>query len=162
LRPKKYFNLIMKKFTILAFLTVLSLNVWAQDYQKSIGVRLGGYNGFVDAGVTYKQYLSESNAIEFIGNASASNGNGYFGVSGEYLWTWGIAEGLSWFAGPGASVGVWTGNAAGFDIALNGMVGLEYKFAIPLALSVDFNPHVYFLHSTGFTPSSALSVRYTF
>jgi hypothetical protein len=155
--------LIMKKLTFIAVFTVLSLHLLAQDYRNAIGVRMGGHNEIVGAGVTYKRYLSASNAIELIGNASTSNNNGYIGLSGEYLWTWGIVEGLSWFAGPGASVGAWTGDASGFDIALNGMVGLEYKFSIPLTLSVDLNPHFYFLHGTGFTPFvGALSVRYTF
>jgi hypothetical protein len=146
-----------KTFTLIILFTVLSLNVFAQDYQKSIGIRLGLSNG-----VTYKQFISPNNAFEIIGNAQFYNGSTYFGAAGEYLWSWGLADGLSWFVGPGAAVGVWTGNYSGFNIALNGMVGLEYKFEIPLALSIDFNPHFYFLNSIGITPLGSLSVRYTF
>ena len=147
-----------KKITLTIVLTVLSLNVFAQDYQKSIGVRLGLSNG-----ITYKQFISSSNAFEVIGNVQFYNGNTYIGLAGEYLWSWGLTEGLSWFVGPGASAGIWTGNSSGFNIALNGMVGLEYKFNIPLALSVDLHPHFYFMNGVGFTPLiGSLSVRYTF
>jgi hypothetical protein len=149
-----------KKITFIALLTVLSLNAFAQDYQKSIGARLGS-----NIGVTYKQFISPSNAFEIIGNALFFDGGTYLGVSGEYLWSWGLADGLSWFVGPGASVGVWTGGGySGFNIALNGMIGLEYKFDnIPLALSADHNPHFYLLNGVGISPFvGALSVRYTF
>ena len=149
----------MKKiFTLIILLTVLSLNVFAQDYQKSIGLRLGS-----NAGITYKQFISPNNAFEIIGNALFYNGDVSLGLSGEYLWSWNLTEGLNWFVGPGVSAGVWTGSASGFNIALNGMIGLEYKFSIPLALSVDFNPHFYFLKGVGLAPATgALSVRYTF
>ena len=147
-----------KKFTFIALLTVLSLNLFAQDYKKSIGLRLGS-----NTGITYKQFISSNNAFEIIGNALFYDGSTFLGLSGEYLWSWNLAEGLNWFVGPGVSAGVWTGNASGFNIALNGMIGLEYKFSIPLALSVDFNPHFYFLKGVGFAPATgALSVRYTF
>jgi hypothetical protein len=159
----------MKKKLFAAFTLsmVLSLNVAAQDYQKSIGVRLGLSNG-----ITYKQFVSKSNAIEVMGNALFMGGNTYFGASGEYLWSWNTMENLSWFIGPGVSVGMWTGSSSifnsnsysGFNVALNGMAGLEYKFAeIPLALSLDLHPHFYLLNSVGISPLvGALSVRYTF
>jgi hypothetical protein len=148
-----------KKITLIALLTVLSLSMFGQGYQQAIGVRLG-----VNTGVTYKKFLSQDHAIEFIGNALFDDGSTYLGVSGEYLWSWGIVDGLSWFVGPGASVGLWTGDFSGFNIALNGMVGLEYKFSlIPLAVGIDLNPHFYFLNSVGISPFvGALSVRYTF
>jgi hypothetical protein len=155
-----------KKITLIALSTILSFNTFAQDYQKSIGARLGLSNG-----VTYKQFISPHNAIEVVGSAlfmsgSALTGNSiYAGLSGEYLWSWNMGvEGFSWFVGPGVSVGMWTGAYSGFNVAINGMVGLEYKFApIPLALSADVNPHFYLLNSVGISPLvGALSLRYTF
>jgi hypothetical protein len=147
----------MKKITLFTVLTILSLNLFAQDYQKSLGLRLG-----LSTGVAYKQFISPNNAVELIGNAQFYDGNSYFGLSGEYLWAWKLVDKLSWYVGPGASIGAWTKNDSGFNLAINGMVGLEYKFDIPLALGVDFNPHFYLLHSIGFTPIFSLNARYTF
>ena len=149
----------------IVLLTMLSLNAFAQDYQKSIGVRLG-----LSDGIAYKQFISQRNAFEVLGNVLFMSGSAlsenslYVGFSGEYLWSWNVGvEGLSWFAGPGVSVGMWTGGYSGFNVAVNGMVGLEYKFApIPLALSVDLHPHFYLLNSIVSPLVGALSIRYTF
>jgi hypothetical protein len=169
-----------KEITLIALSAILSFNTFAQDYQKSIGARLG-----VNSGITYKQFISPHNAVEIMGTAlfssggktliysdnsgyalySTENSNSYyFGLSGEYLWSWNVAQGMSWFVGPGFSVGMWTGAYSGFNVAVNGMVGVEYKLApVPLALSVDLHPHFYLLNSVGISPLvGALSIRYVF
>jgi hypothetical protein len=137
----------MKKLSFMVLLTILSLSLFAQKYEKSIGVRLGVSNG-----ITYKQFLSPNTAFELIGNVQFVDDDTYVGLAGEYLWMWGSANGLSWYIGPGVSVGAWSGDNSGFNFALNGMVGLEYKFSIPLAVGIDFNPHFYCLKGVGFTP----------
>jgi hypothetical protein len=150
----------MKKTVLFTALLLFSLGAMAQNYDKSIGLRLGS-----SVGVTYKQFLSERNALEFFGDLHFINGT-VLNVSGEYLWQWNIGDidGFDWYVGPGVSLGMWLGDDSNVNLALNGIIGLEYKFAtIPLALSVDYNPHFYFLHSAGFVGDySALSVRYTF
>jgi hypothetical protein len=150
----------MKKTVLFTVLLLFSLGAMAQNYDKSIGLRLGS-----SVGVTYKQFLSERNALEFFGDLHFINGT-VLNVSGEYLWQWNIGDidGFDWYVGPGVSLGMWLGDGSNVNLALNGIIGLEYKFAtIPLALSVDYNPHFYFLHGAGFVGDySALSVRYTF
>jgi hypothetical protein len=153
---------IMKKILVIILLSVTSLGVYAQDYQKSIGLRIG-----TDFGVAYKQFISERNAFEITGNIYLSSDYQFINVSGEYLWQWPLegAEGFSWFVGPGVSAGILTGDISGFGVAVNGVLGLEYKFNnIPLALSVDYIPSLYFsVDDMGFIPyGGALTVRYTF
>jgi hypothetical protein len=149
----------MKKILILVAATLFTASISAQEYQKAIGARLGS-----TLGVTYKQFLSERNAFEILGDLYVANSNLSLGVSGLYLWQWNIndAPGLSWFTGPGATAGLVFGNNTNFNFAVAGMIGLEYKFNIPLALSIDLNPRWYFLNGYGLGWSGALSVRYTF
>jgi hypothetical protein len=146
-----------KKLSFMILLTILSSHLFAQQYKTSLGVRLGASNG-----ITYKQFLSPNRAFELTGNVQFVDGDTYVGLSGVYLWTWGLANGLSCYVGPGGSVGTWSGDDSGFNFALNGMIGLEYKFNIPLAVGIDFNPHFYFLKDVGFTSLiSSLGAHFT-
>jgi hypothetical protein len=156
----------MKKVFIVALLFVFSTSVYAQSYQKSIGLRLG-----VPVALTYKQFISTNNAIEGIVDLDFFTQNTFkLGVSGFYLWQWNLAgvQGLDWYVGPGASVGMFFVSVAGessssFNVSLDGLIGLEYKFAnLPLALGADFGPRFYFLDGAGFYWGGALNVRYTF
>jgi hypothetical protein len=147
-----------KKLSFMIVLAILSSHLFAQRYERSFGVRLGSSNG-----ITYKQFLSPHRAFELTGNVQLADGDTYVGLSGVYLWTWGPAFGFSWYVGPGVSAGKWSGDDSGFNFALNGMIGLEYKFNIPLAVGIDINPHFYFLRDVGFTPlASTLGLHFTF
>ncbi|MDR1680990.1 MAG: hypothetical protein LBS12_04310 [Prevotellaceae bacterium] len=156
----------MKKTVLIALLTVFSVSMYAQSYDKSIGLRLGK-----PVGLTYKQFVTNQNAIEAIVDLDFFTEHTFkLGVSGFYVWQWNLAgvQGLDWFVGPGASAGLFFVDVAGvkssdFNVSLDGLIGLEYKFAgIPLALGADFGPRFYFLNDAGFYWGGALSVRYTF
>ncbi len=149
----------MKKVFIVAVLALFSLSAMAaQPYEKSIGLRLGS-----SIGATYKQFLSEKNAIEGILDLDLLDSDALkLNVTGLYLWEWNISGGWNWFAGPGASVGMRFGDNSGFNLGIDGMVGIEYKFDIPLVLGVDFNPRWYLIGGSSFGGGGALSVRYTF
>lgn len=153
----------MKKVFFIALLAVFSFSAYAQDYQKAVGLRLG-----YPLGLTYKQFTSATNGFEVIADLDIfSNGVTKIFGSGYYLWQKPISQvqGLSWFAGPGVSAGMflWKGGDAWFNAAIAGLGGVEYKFAdLPLAISADFNPRFYFMHSSGFYAGGAVSVRYTF
>ncbi|MDR2361802.1 MAG: hypothetical protein LBD91_03655 [Prevotellaceae bacterium] len=156
----------MKKSVLIVLLTAFSVSMYAQSYEKSIGLRLGK-----PLGLTYKQFVTNQNAIEGILDLDLFTKDAFnLCVSGFYTWQWNLAnvKGLDWFVGPGASAGLFFVSAAGstisdFNVSLNGLIGLEYKFdGIPLAISADFGPRFYFLNSAGFYWGGALSVRYTF
>jgi len=156
----------MRRIFIIALLAMFSLGAYAQNYEKSLGLRLGK-----PVGLTYKQFVSTNNAFEVIVDLDFFEKDVFkIGGSGFYLWEWnlGDVQGLDWFVGPGVSAGVFVVNAGGntasdFNVSLDGLIGLEYKFAnIPLALAVDFGPRFYFLNDAGIYWGGALSVRYTF
>ena len=152
----------MKKVFILIAAITLSASVLAQDYDKSIGVRFGG-----SATLTYKQFLSASNAVQIDLGLSNLFGEGSTGllISGTYLWNWDTkVQGLSLYAGPGASVGMYLGTASAFAISIDGLAGVEYKIAsVPVAISLDYRPQFFLTQSAGFYGAGvALGVKYTF
>ena len=154
----------MKKILFILLLTGITFSVSAQDYAQAIGLRLGS-----PVGLTYKQSLSEINAFEAMVDLDFFE-SGVTKLSGSafYLWQKSLnipdtdISGLSWFAGPGASAGVFSGkNYTDFNFSINGLIGLEYKFEdIPLALSIDFGPRFYFLNDSGMLWGGAVTVRY--
>ena len=155
----------MRKVFFIALFAVAAFSMNAQDYQKSVGLRLGR-----PLGLSYKQFLSSSNAFEVIADLDIFEKNWMkLNVSGFYLWQKGLADiqGLSWFAGPGASAGMfmYTGPGDGFsdfNVSINGLVGLDYKVAnLPLVVAIDFGPRFYLTNSVGFYWGGALTLRYT-
>ena len=156
----------MKKIFMMAAM-VLGFAVAAAAQPKSIGLRIG--NG----GEVSYQHSVGKDFVEVDGGLGLDIYNGntlHVGATAVYnfmiaqpQWTdrgeWGF------YAGPGANVGVGLGEAAHFNLAAAGMVGLEYTFWFPLQLSVDFRQHLgYSLGANRFfAPSSiGLSARYRF
>ncbi|MDR0667939.1 MAG: hypothetical protein LBF90_04905 [Prevotellaceae bacterium] len=153
----------MKKGFLLLCLSLFAVSMYAQNYEKSLGLRGGR-----PLGLTYKQFVTTNNAVEGIIDLDIFTKNMFkLGVSGFYLWEWNLAnvQGLDWFVGPGASAMLALVKDADsvFDISINGSIGLEYKFAgIPLALAVDYSPRLSLLHDATFGwDYCALSIRYT-
>lgn len=72
-------------------------------------------------------------------------------------------DGLSLYAGPGASLGLFLGDSNGVLMAIDGMAGIEYKFEnTPIAISFDWNPKVQIITNAGFKPGNfGLTIRYT-
>jgi opacity protein-like surface antigen len=151
----------MKKIFTIAALLTFCMSAYAQaPYDKAIGLRLGS-----SVGATYKQFISNTNAIEAIVDLDLLDNDALkLNLTGMYLWQWNIsgADGLSWYVGPGVSVGTRIGDNPGFNLGFDGMIGLEYKFNIPLSLSLDFNPRLYIIDGTAWSTGGALSVRYCF
>ncbi len=141
----------MKKIALLfsmLFVMALSSQLKAQDYKSAIGLRFG-----YPLSVSYKTFLTESNALElYAGLRSYSGIYGYISVGGLYEIHKPIGEvdGLSWYYGFGASVQIFTYDEDywyGLDeegkigVGISGVIGLDYKFAsAPINLSVDFLP----------------------
>ncbi|MCL1937733.1 MAG: hypothetical protein FWF52_04975 [Candidatus Azobacteroides sp.] len=156
----------MRKFFFIALLATVAVGVNAQDYNSSLGLRLGR-----PLGLSYKKFVSPSNAFEVIADLDIfQKHTTKISGSGFYLWQWNLADvpKLSWFVGPGASAGVFvtkvnSTTTSDFNVSLDGLIGLEYKIPkAPLALSADFGPRFYFMHDAGFYWGGALTVRYTF
>ncbi len=155
----------MKKLLTLVLALTLGVSaLFAQDYKQAIGLRLG-----YDLSITYKTFVSQENFVDVGINLEPFKKDS-FGVTvyGFYDWNFDIpqVDGLSWYVGPGAQVGLHT---HAFYVAINGQIGLEYKFNnIPLTLSLDYAPGlgiymgkeaVGFAYAGGF---GGLGVRYTF
>ncbi len=160
----------MKKIALLfSMLFVMSVSslVHAQAYDKAIGLRFG-----YPLAASFKFFISEPAAIEVYAgyrNFGGSFGYNYFNVGGMYQYHKPIngVDGLSWYFGGGASVWFFSYDFATDEgstgIAINGALGLDYKFAnAPFNLSVDWLPTFQLSgYGNGFGGDyGALSARY--
>jgi len=143
---------------------------------RAIGLRL---SNCVEA--SYQRSVGEANFWEFDGGLWEF-GNG---AQASALYNWIIASPewspkgeWNWYLGVGAGVGMVWGKdyvhgdeELGCFVGVAGMLGLEYKFWFPLAVSADIRPVVgpYFGDGVHFNPHilsglywPTLSARYTF
>ncbi len=125
------------------------------EYKTAVGIKL--WSG---GGATLKTFISDKNALEFIGyfDRYGTRITGLYEIHGNLN-----TEGnLRWYLGPGAHVGLYRGvTAAGVD----GVIGVDYKFAnMPLNLALDWQPSVEFGSGdrNGFQGSwGGFAIRYT-
>lgn len=159
----------MKKIVVVSFLILFSVaiqqEVQAQYYQTSLGLKFGGYNG-----ISAKHFLGDVNAVEGL----LSFGWGGFAITGLYEWNWTAfdTDGLGWYIGGGAHLGVRDSRPHGdpYDndgsafIGLDFILGLEYTFEeIPLNLALDWKPAFDIIGDQYFWAGDvALGVRYAF
>ena len=159
----------MKKiFLSLALVVSMVSAIKAQADNKAIGLRLGGGFGG-GAEISYQQPLDKANRLE----VDLGLNSWGFGLNGIYQWVWDLSDlgdGFNWYAGVGAGVGTYNFNYGkdihanrDFSIGVLGQVGLEYKFEIPLTLSLDYRPGIYFVPSfNGSYDGICLGARYRF
>jgi hypothetical protein len=156
----------MKRIAFISALLIsLTLIGSAQDYKTAAGLRFGLSNG-----ITLKHFLGEKAAVEGI---FAYRWKG-FEITGLYeLHNQGLGiEGLTWFYGLGAHVGLWNGSDVPWAsdtnaytvIGVDGILGFDYKFAdFPINVSLDWKPAFNIVGYTGlWLDGGALSIRYTF
>ncbi|MEM7655999.1 MAG: hypothetical protein AAF399_07710 [Bacteroidota bacterium] len=125
----------------------------AQPYQTAVGLRLG-----YPTSLSAKTFLSETKAVE-----------AHIGTRGGYRYQWfnfsaallhqqpmeidGL-EHLTWYAGAGASIYLWSYDQTWFgretygttSLGIQGYLGTEYsleEYDIPLAISIDWVPTVF-------------------
>lgn len=160
----------MQKSSIMvSMLLGLTFNTIAQDISKNtIGLRLGDNDG-LGAEISYQRKLNTNNRLEFDLGWRNSNHVDAIKLVGLYQWVGNIDGGFNWYAGAGGGVGIWyfdnnTNNDNGTFGFIAGDVGIEYNFDIPLQLSLDFRPEVYFnadaFRERNFGPDIALGIRY--
>ncbi len=152
----------MNKKLVLFLFAALSSAVLVAQTEKAIGVRFGA-----GGEVSYQHPLGDNNRVELDLGLSQQS----FGLNGIYHWVNDLSdwtEGMSWYYGPGATVGytnATTLHASGLALGLVGQVGLEYKFEFPLQLSIDYRPTFYLMRpagSGGYYTDLCLSARYRF
>lgn len=163
----------MKKIILSAFMLIgLAFNVHSQEISKNaLGLRLGDNDGF-GGEVTYQRGLSKNNRLELDLGWRNSKDVDAFKLVGLYQWVWDIDKNFNWYAGVGAGIGSWSYDKGGFSdsgtiLLAAGDIGIEYKFdEIPLLLSFDFRPEIYFdsdkYREDSFGPDVALGIKYCF
>lgn len=133
----------MKKLLLAIAVVLFTANMAnAQVSGNAIGLRFG-----YGAEISYQHALNNSNRLEFDLGMSGFNFNSEGRVimlNATYQWVYGInaVEGLNWYWGVGAGVGMFWET---IGLGINAQIGIEYNFPqIPLALSLDWRPFLYF------------------
>src|SRR5882757_6700066 len=163
----------MKKLTILIGLLIglnnlVSGQAMGQSYKTALGVKVWGDGG----GISLKSFVQPNRAFEGV----AYFWNRGTRLTGLYEFHFDIdgAPGLKWYVGPGAHLGFYNnryydrnyydGNGAGTFVGIDGVLGLDYKFAdVPINLSLDWQPSFEFGANRGFMGNwGGLGIRYTF
>lgn len=148
----------MKKFILTLAVIACTFSI-AKAQDNAIGVRFG-----YGIELSYQRMLHANNRLEL--DLGLSGFSRDFNLAGVYQWVWdlGVAPGFNWYAGVGATLGLWDKN---FGLGINGNIGIEYNFNIPLAISLDWRPGLYYINKadpnfqfqwTGI----ALGIRYKF
>jgi hypothetical protein len=151
---------------LLALLTVSRTQAQSMgsEYRTAIGAK------FWPGGITIKHFIQDNKALEGI---AYFWGHGWR-ITGLYEIHGDIngAPGLKWYVGPGAHIGQWTKgywrNDHYYDdgyasFGVDGVLGLDYKInGAPIALSLDINPYVEFLHGAYADVWGGLGIKFTF
>ncbi|RTY93622.1 hypothetical protein [Flavobacterium sp. GT3R68] len=171
----------MKNLILSATMLIgLAFSAQAQEISKNaIGLRIGDNDG-IGAEVSYQRKLGTRNRLEL--DLGWRNRRDYYGdnrddssvkLAGLYQWVWNIDGGFNWYAGVGGGLAnsSYDYNYAGekyndsYTYAFAaGDIGIEYNFPIPLMISLDFRPEVYFTDKVNedFGPDVAFGIRYQF
>lgn len=145
----------MKK-VLLSFAAVALLAVGAQEaqaqtpYKSALGLVFDGNDGS-NVGIQYKTAVGPTTAFQ----AQAAFRTNWLSVGADYQYEKAIAgaEGLAWYVGGGAQLGVWTGSGSSSSawVGIRPQVGLEYKIPpVPLAFHLDYKPYIGIANSSGF------------
>jgi len=129
-----------------------NLNGYGQQFTNALGIRLGGTTG-----ITYKHFYNPTHAVEGI-VGTFGNGFSITGLIEKYQPVYN-ATGLNVYYGGGMHLAFYDGrgsyysyigheveyhNRNDFGMAINGVIGLEYRFPenVPLAVSFDLKPFI--------------------
>lgn len=162
----------MKKIILSAFMLAgFAFNAQAQDISKNaLGLRLGDNDGF-GGEISYQRGLGDNNRLEADLGWRNNDNVDAFKLTGIYHWVWNIDNGFNWYAGVGGGLGSWKYDHHGVSdsgtiLFAAGDIGIEYNFDIPLQISLDLRPEMYFnsddWRDDNFGPDIALGIRYKF
>ena len=157
-----------KKLFIIAlfFGFAFSPRMMAQDYHTGLGIH-GGFS----SGISVKHFYTTNIAVEGILTTRFQG----FKITGLAEWHLPVfdTEGLYFFYGGGAHLGIWDSERDYFGnpvpgnklfLGADGIIGLEYAFPrFPLSIGLDWKPGFEIISDFGFAHDEiALSVRYLF
>jgi hypothetical protein len=137
-----------------------------RDYRMALGLRLSNSIPTLNNAITGKYFITDRSAIEGIVSFGSK-----FGIGGLLeVYQPFSAQGLSWFYGAGAYVGVESNSDKNGDgkgttfVGPTGILGLDYKFTnAPINVSLDWKPELDIIPAVNFVPDAfALSVRFAF
>lgn len=160
-----------KSILVISLFIGLSWCSQAQNISKNaLGLRIGDNDGF-GGELSYQRKMASNNRLELDLGWRNSNDVDAIKLAGIYQWVWNIDGGFNWYAGVGGGLGTWNhddnlNNDNGFFAFVAGDIGIEYDFDVPIQLSLDFRPELYFnandYRDNNFGPDIALGIRYRF
>jgi hypothetical protein len=152
----------MKKLLLFGFLLIGAFVVKAQQqnngtsYTTAVGLKM--YPG----AVSVKHFIAKDRAVEGLAYISQDE----FRLTGLYEIhnDLGSVEGLKWYVGAGAHMGIWKDRYGTVSFGVDGVLGLDYKIkGAPLNLSFDWQPSFNFIGYNYFESAwGGLGIRYTF
>lgn len=153
----------MKKILAIIAALIVSVSAFSQNYQNAVGLKIG-----YDVALNYKTFVSSSNALDLGVNLSGLWNKSGISILANGFYTWqnqlGGVNGLSWYVGPGAYIGVYMGDTLALSASINAIIGIEYKFdSAPISLSLDWTPGLRLTQGLGFSGyGGGLGIKYTF
>lgn len=145
----------MKKL-IIVILSMIAFAAVASAQPRAIGIR-AGYGGEI----SYQHYVGDN----FIEADLGLVGDHGFYVTGIYDFNIGYAGPISFYAGPGAQIGVYntSDKSMALNLAIGGQIGAEWAIpAAPINISLDWRPMFYMMHGGFGWDGFALGLRYRF
>lgn len=158
----------MKKFFFFCLTAAIILGTQteskAQEYKNAIGGRFGVANG-----ITFKTFMDNTRALDFILNFRNTRTSSVFRFTGLYEIHAPITnvDGLNWYYGGGGSIGSFRDKATDakdFAVSVDGVIGLDYKIKeAPINISLDWKPAINIAPETEFDGEGlGISFRFTF
>jgi hypothetical protein len=146
-----------KTLWLCCLLLALGTTLHAQSYTKGIGARLG-----FPAGLSYKQFIGNTLAIEGIGGINGINTDRLsynltiLAVNHSEV----LMENLSLMYGGGGHLGSYD---EAFEFGVDGILGLEFVFdGAPIAFSFDIKPALSITTNIQPIVGGAFTLRYVF
>lgn len=149
----------MMKRVFFVFALLLIGGFVSLQAQTEIGVRFGnvtGGNAAVDGVFSVGQFSRVHANVSFGGNNKWGTDLGIDALW-DFIYRPIEGEAFNWYVGAGPFIGL--GNK--FSLGAVGEIGIEYRFNIPLSLSIDYRPAFRLIDTTEFDAGGfGFNVRY--
>ncbi|MCS6917446.1 MAG: hypothetical protein RMK52_05295 [Chitinophagales bacterium] len=133
-----------KRFLLIAFFSFCFLGAGAQVDPYALGLRLtaGSYSGTL---ISYQHGFDLETRFQLDVGWGFTSGRDRLLFSGIFQKAYPIVERWGWFGGGGAVIGFVSNNSATNNsntlyLGPSAMAGLEYRFDVPLRLTLDIQP----------------------